>query len=151
MRLHPDRGQHSGHVVEPVHLVGGSGQPHRPAAVPSGVHAGLFGDLFIEVGRITVNLGGVKVADEVGDKAGGMPGGSGSEFVLFDQEGVGPTFMGEKIEKPHPHGPSADDRYPDLFTHLVLRIRIGEIDYPGHGSKSVSKLLKPLGCRTLSS
>jgi hypothetical protein len=46
-----------------------------------------------------------------------MPGGTGGEFALLDEDDVGPAFEGEVIEKPNAHDAATDDHDTGMGFH----------------------------------
>ena len=117
VRLDTDLGEHGVDVAVPVDLVVGAGQPDGSASVPAGRQPGFLLQAGVQRHRLLMDLGHVQVADEVGDQSGRVPGGSRGQLTLLQQDGVGPTLVGQVVQQSDPHGPTADDHAPRLLRH----------------------------------
>ena len=119
VRLDADELEDALDVAVPLGLFCVDGEADGAAAVPAGGEAGLGFEGLVEVRGVEVDLGHVEAADEVRDESGGVPGGAGGEFALFDEEGVGPAFVGEVVEEAGAHGAASDDHALRLVAHGV--------------------------------
>jgi hypothetical protein len=105
--------------------------------MPAHALAGFGLQLLVNLDTLHIDLGAVVVAVKERAVAGGHPGGSGSQLVLFDQHDILPTVLGQVIGNAHTDGTTADNDHSCLCFHddmPPLRDRMVEIlliGYPG--------------------
>ena len=117
VRFDPDEVENAVDIPKPVGLILGHGETDSPTTMPPRVKTGLLLKSSVELNAIGVHLGHVETADEVRDQTGGMPGGTGGEFVFINQNGVGPTLVGQVIEQTNAHSPTTDYHATRLILH----------------------------------
>ncbi len=102
-----------GHA-QPVHADLGVGQ-HQPAGqVDRAVLARDPLDLLVELDRVLLEPGHVRVAVERVHAAGRMPRRAGGQLPPLEEHHVGPACLGEVVEHAGAHDPTADDDDLDL-------------------------------------
>ena len=117
MALGANAAQHALYVVKPVDLVVVGGQPDGAAPVPAGGLSGFRLEPLVELRAVEMDLGHVEAGDEMGDQSGRVPGGTGGELALLDQDHVRPPLLSQVIQQRHPHDPAADDHHARVRLH----------------------------------
>src|ERR1700683_606659 len=75
------------------------------------------GEPTIQRGRILLQPHDSPARREGGAVAGGMPGRSGSQIALFQQDGVGPSQTGEMVQTATADRAAADDQDTYVLDH----------------------------------
>ena len=77
----------------------------------------IFLDLLVQVDRVLLQLGDVRVAVDRVHAAGGVPGGARREFRAFDQQDVLPAGLGEVIQHARADDAATDHRHLHMIPH----------------------------------
>src|SRR5262249_6400895 len=84
--------------------------------------AGLPGDplqLLVEIDRVLLQSGDVRIAIESVHAAGGVPGGSTGELAALDQQHIFPAGLRQVIQDARADHPAADHYYPRVTLHRL--------------------------------
>jgi hypothetical protein len=73
--------------------------------------------LGIKLIAIGMHFGEIVAASNVRALPGGVPGGAGRKFVLFNQQAVGPTKFGKMVKQRSSHYAAANDDNPRRCLH----------------------------------
>ena len=84
-------------IAEPIQLLAGCCKANSATSVPAGSLAGQLSKSRIERIAVVMNLRHAVVADETGALAGGMPGRTGGQLALFNQDAIVPSLNGQVI------------------------------------------------------
>ena len=106
-----------GHL-QPVDALGGAGQ-HEPARDVQAARLPRDAlELLIEVDRVLLQLGDVRVTVDRMHAARGMPGRPRGEFGALDEQDVFPSCLGQVIGHARAHHAAANDHHAGFATHI---------------------------------
>ena len=101
---------------QPVITLRCVGEHDAAGDVNATVPTGHLLDLFVELDRVLLQLGDVRVTVERVHATGRMPGRSGGQFSALQQDNICPTVLRQVIENRRPHDAAAD--HYNLCTRL---------------------------------
>ena len=113
----PDPAAHRYRVAQPVQLIRSDREPQGSGLVPADRPAGLRLQIGVLAGSVPGHPRQAVTGCRMGDLACGVPGRSGGQFALLQQQAVVPTLDGQVIEEGHTHDPPTDDDYPGVRGH----------------------------------
>ncbi len=93
------------------------GKLHAAGDVHAAGLAGKLLDLLVELHRVLLHLGDVRIAVEGVEAARRMPGGAGGQHVALQQADVGPAALCKVVENRAADYAAADDNRAILFAH----------------------------------
>ena len=103
--------------LQPVGPLRRVGKHDAAGDVDAAVLARDLFDLLVQLDRVLLQLGDVRVAVERVHATGRVPGGAGGELGALEQDDVGPTVLREVIEDRGPDHAAADDHYLGVRLH----------------------------------
>ena len=83
---------------QPVEALGRVGELDAARQVDAAALSALGFDLPVQVHRVLLQSGNVRIAVQRVHAAGRVPGAAGSQLCLLDQDHVGPSRLGEVVE-----------------------------------------------------
>ena len=122
--LRREQGGVGAHHAEPLQLrsqpppsLGRAGQLHPAAHVQADAATALLLDLRVETDRVLLERGDPSVAVHRMEAAGGVPRGTGRQFVAFDQRDIAHASKREVIQDAAAHDAAADHDDPIPVLH----------------------------------
>jgi hypothetical protein len=102
------------HPVEPFL---GRSQHHAGGHVQTDVLAGIVLDFLVELDRVFLQLGDVRIAIDGVHAAGRVPGGAGCEFRTLQKRHIGPAEFRQVIKDRTTDDAAADNDDPGMAFH----------------------------------
>ncbi len=105
--------------LQGIDLGVGVGQPQPAGLMEADRPVDPFGQGLVGLDGVVGEGGGGVVADGAGDLTGGVPGGAGGQFVLLEEQAIGPAGLRQMIEATAADGAAANDHHAHLLDHAL--------------------------------
>ena len=123
LELHPQvAATRLGHL-QPVKARAGSRQHDAAGQVHAAGLAGEALELLVQVDRVLLQLGDIRIAVDGVHAAGGVPGGAAGELPTLEQQYILPAGLGEVIQDADAHHAAPDHHHPCVALHRASVIR----------------------------